>query len=291
MTSLQSRLLCLAAALLFSTGGAVIKGTALTGWQIACLRSAIAALTIFALMPASRRPSPMAWTVGVAYAVTMVLFVVANTLTTAAHTAFLQATAPLHLVLLGPLLLGERARRAEVLLMIPMGVGLALLLFGSGEAQATAPRPFLGNALGLVTGVSWALTLLGMRALGKRGESSLSAVFAGSVIATLAAAGPALATGGVGFGLIGADSSFESGALLSVLWLGVFQIGLAYVFLARGVEHVSALEASLLLLLEPVASPLWAWAWHGEAPGALALFGGAIILAASVSRLIPGRRD
>ena len=280
--TLRARLLCLAAALLFSTGGAVIKGTALTGWQIASFRSGVAALAIFALVPASRRPSPLAWLVGIAYAVTMVLFVVANTLTTAAHTAFLQATAPLYLLLLGPLLLKERARRADVLLLLPMGIGLSLLLLGAGEAQATAPRPALGNALGLVTGLSWACTLIGMRALGKRGESSMTAVVAGSVLACLVALVPALTAD---------ELLLDASACFAVLWLGVFQIALAYVFLARGVRHLPALEVSLLLLLEPVASPGWAWFFHGEKPTGLALTGGALILAVSALRFVRRPED
>jgi drug/metabolite transporter (DMT)-like permease len=44
---------------------------------------------------------------------------------------------------------------------------------------------------------------------------------------------------------------------------------------------VSALESSLLLLLEPVLSPLWAWLLHGERPTAWALLGGVVILAAT----------
>ena len=77
MTALQSRLLCLAAALLFSTGGAVIKGASLSGWQIASLRSAIAALTIFALLPeARRRPNRATLLLALPYFGATCLFVV-----------------------------------------------------------------------------------------------------------------------------------------------------------------------------------------------------------------------
>ena len=69
---------------------------------------------------------------------------------------------------------------------------------------------------------------------------------------------------------------------LVVGYLGVFQLGLSYVFLTRAIPHVPALEVSLLLLLEPVLSPIWAWLVHGETPGAWALVGGAVILAATV---------
>ena len=66
-----------------------------------------------------------------------------------------------------------------------------------------------------------------------------------------------------------------------VVYLGVVQLGLAYVFLARAITRVPALEASLFLLVEPVLSPVWAWLAHGETPGPLAVVGGAVILGAT----------
>src|SRR5256885_513055 len=68
---------------------------------------------------------------------------------------------------------------------------------------------------------------------------------------------------------------------IDLAFMGVFQLGLAYVFLSRAITRVPALEASLFLLVEPVLSPVWAWLAHGETPGPLAVFGGAVILTAT----------
>lgn len=73
----------------------------------------------------------------------------------------------------------------------------------------------------------------------------------------------------------------RAGDWLVVVYLGVVQLGLAYVFLARAIVRVPALEASLLLLVEPVLSPVWAWLVHGETPGPLAVVGGAVIITAT----------
>ena len=54
---------------------------------------------------------------------------------------------------------------------------------------------------------------------------------------------------------------------------GVVQIGLSYVLLTRAMGRVPALEAALLLMLEPVLTPLWAWLAHGERPTGWALAG------------------
>jgi drug/metabolite transporter, DME family len=71
-----------------------------------------------------------------------------------------------------------------------------------------------------------------------------------------------------------------------IVYLGVVQIGLAYLMLTRAMGEVPALEASLLLLLEPVLTPLWAWAVHGERPSGWALVGGGVMLAATVARTL-----
>ena len=116
------------AALLFSTGGAAIKSTSMTAWQVACFRSGVAALVLFVALPQWRRfwsPRPML--VGVAYAATMILYVTANKLTTAANAIFLQSTAPMYLLLLGPLLLREKIRPRDLSYTAAMVVGV---LFG-----------------------------------------------------------------------------------------------------------------------------------------------------------------
>ena len=67
-------------------------------------------------------------------------------------------------------------------------------------------------------------------------------------------------------------------------YLGVFQIGLAYYFVARAMTRLSAFEASVLLLLEPALNPIWSWLVHGEVPGRLAVLGGTLVLGATAAR-------
>jgi drug/metabolite transporter (DMT)-like permease len=70
----------------------------------------------------------------------------------------------------------------------------------------------------------------------------------------------------------------------------VFQIALAYVLVANAIAHIPALEASMILLIEPVLNPVWAWLLQGEVPGIWALIGGAIILGATTARSWAERR-
>jgi drug/metabolite transporter (DMT)-like permease len=274
----------LAAAFLFSTGGAAIKACTLTSWQVAAFRSGIAALAMLLLLPSARRGwSLRVLPVGVAYAATMICYVLGNKLTTAANTIFLQSTAPLYIVLLGPWLLRERIRRGDLLYMAALAVGMALFFVGDQTPAGTAPNPGLGNLVAGIAGLSWGLTIMGLRWLGRdgrgRGDQSVSAVVCGNALAFLIALPLALPVQGA-----------RPTDWLLVTFLGVFQIGVAYAFLTRGVRRVPALEVSLLLLLEPVLNPVWALAVHGERPGSWAAIGGAIIIAATaVSTLARGR--
>jgi drug/metabolite transporter (DMT)-like permease len=295
VSPLAARLRLLLAAVLFSTGGAAIKAATLTGWQVASFRSGIAALALWLLVPAARRR----WTgrvlvVAAVYAATMVLFVVANKLTTAANTIFLQSTAPLYVLLAGPFLLGERVTRADLVLMGAVAAGMALFFVAHDAPQATAPDPLRGNVLAALSGVAWAGTVLGLRWVGRGtpppslaatadaaateapaagaggtdgGDLALTTVVAGNVLACLVALPFALPV-----------HEATAASWLVVLYLGVVQIGIAYLALASAMPHVPALEASTLLLVEPGLNPVWAFLAHGERPGPLAWAGGALIV-------------
>ncbi len=273
----RARLDVVAAALLFSTGGAAIKATALNGFEVAGLRSGIALVALVALLPAARRG--FGWrsaAVGLAFAGTLVLFVSANKLTTSAASIFLQSTAPLYVLLLGPWLLRERASRSDLVLMVPVAVGLVLVFAGTGTAGRTAPDPFLGNLLALASGVTWALAIMGLRWMAGDGKSSpLAAAVLGNVFAAAAC-----------LPLVRSFSAVTLSDWLALAYLGVFPVGLAYVFLTRGVGRLPALDAALLLLVEPALNPVWAWIVHGERPSALALAGGALILGSTAAKAL-----
>lgn len=271
----RNRLLLVAAAVLFSTGGAAIKSGSLTPWQVASFRSGVAVLALIAFLPEARRGwSRRVVPVAAAYAATLILFVLATRLTTAANAIFLQDTAPLYVLLLGPWLLAEPVCRADLLYILAIGGGMSLFFVSAPPAAATAPDPARGNLIALASGVCWALTITGLRWLARAGKNNaaIATVALGNLLAFLAALPMVLPV------TIGRPSD-----LAVILYLGIFQIGLAYVFLTRGIRHVPAFEATAILLLEPAMNPIWTWLVHGEKPGAWALAGGAIILSATLA--------
>ena len=276
---MKARLQLVLAALCFSTAGAAIKWCAFGASQIAAFRALVAMLAILVLIPEARhRWSWRVGLVGVAYAAAGLLFVFANKLTTAANTVFLLATNPLFVVALAPWLLKERVRAADLAFMGVLAVGLALLFVGGQRHFATAPDPFVGNVLAAGSALAWAFTVTGYRWLARQGHEYgaghgpiAAAAACGNLIVSLVCLPGALPL-----------PAGRATDWLIVIYLGVFQLGLAYVFLSRAITRVPALEASLFLLVEPVLSPVWAWLAHGETTGPLAAIGGTVILTATV---------
>ena len=271
---IRSRLLIIAAAALFSTGGAAIKAASLGGWQIASFRSGIAALFLLAVIPESRRL--WRWRmlpVAACYAATLICFVLANRLTTAANAIFLQSAAPLYVLLLGPLLLDEPVRRRDVGFVAAVVCGIACFFVGSPHAGVTAPDPWRGNLFAVASGLAYAFMLAGLRWLSRKDArgTAIATVALGNVIACVAALPLALPATSIG----GKD-------IAVLLYLGVIQIGVAYYCLTRGIRHVPAVQATTLLMAEPALSPVWTWLVHSERPGAWALAGGALIVSATL---------
>src|SRR5688572_3540416 len=172
-----------AAALLFSTGGAAIKTGAFSGMQIASLRSGIAALALILWMRGGVRWPWRVLPIAIVYAATLVLFVTATRLTTAASAIFLQAAAPLYIVALAPFLLRERFDRRDLLFVFAAVGGLAFCFLGQPAASTSAPDPFTGNLLGAACSVTWAFTLIGLRWSEQRAPgTALASVIAGNVM-------------------------------------------------------------------------------------------------------------
>lgn len=246
-------------------------------------RSGIAAAALLLWLHGRVRWTPGALAAGVVYAATLSLYVGATKLTTAANAIFLQSAAPLYLLVLAPLLLHERVRRRHVVYLTVVGGGMVLCLFGSPAATATAPDPVLGNWLGAASGLAWALTLVTLRRIGgadRSGDATVTGVIAGNVFACVGAAPFALPL-----------PAAPAGEWMTLVYLGVFQIGLAYVCLSGAIRRLPALDVSLLLLIEPVLNPIWTWAITGELPGGWTLAGGAVIVGATAANVLTDARQ
>ncbi len=264
----------LLAALLWSTGGLFIKWVEWNGMAISGVRSLISALVIGV---AFRKDLKITWSAtqllcAVTYALTVSLFVVANKLTTAANAILLQYTAPVHVALLSAWILKERITLRDWLTITAVLTGMVMFFF-----EQMSPGSLVGNLLALFTGFTFALFSVLLRK--QKGASPAASVFLGNLLTALL---------GLPFMFDGAPGLQ---GWLGMLYLGIFQLGLAYVLYTWALAHVTAMEAILITLIEPVLNPAWVFLLMGETPAFSSLVGGAIIIGAvTVHHLIGARR-
>ena len=288
--------LCVATAILWSTSGLFIKkltavsGEGWSGWQVAGARSLLAGITLLALGFIWRRrvteggvpvaparpwwhPDGRQMILAVVYAGTLLPYVLAQTFTTTANAIFLQYTAPVYILFLSPWLLREKPKAADLLSLPVLLVGIFVIL----SAELQFGHGTFGNVMALISGVGYALVMLLMRKW--RDAGAEGGIALGNFL--LAAIGIGIACGSAQ-GFVWPD--LRSGA--QILWLGVFQIGLAYFLFQGALRRITAVEASLLTLLEPVLCPIWAWLYVADVPPRNSIIGGAIILLMLVTNTI-----
>lgn len=261
--------LLVATAVLWSSGGLLIKWVQWHPLAIAGTRSAIASLVILACF----RGQPLQWSkaqgIGaIGYAGTVMLFVTATKWTTAANAILLQYTAPLFVAVLGHWLLGERTSRADWMRLLVICAGMALFFVERVGGGALA-----GNLCAVGSGFCMGLFTVYMRA--QRHASPYGSVLWGNIVTFL-----------VGLPFIFSANSPGMGGWAALLVLGIFQLGLSYVLYSIAIKHVTALEAMLITIIEPLLNPLWVFLLLGEAPGWLALVGGGVIMAGVLSKYI-----
>lgn len=257
------------AALLWSTGGLFIKLISLNSIQLSFFRSFFAGLVILLLFR-GKALKFNGWSLmtGLFYAGVLVFFVMATKLTTAANAIFLQYTAPIYVLILEPLLLKTKFERINLITIVFCFIGMALFFVGK-----LSPGDIEGNSFALISGLCLTGMFLGMRKSGE--DYKWSTIFWGNFFVALFCA----------YSLIDMPA-LSTNDFLMVGYLGIFQIGIAYVIFSYGINKVEAIEASLLAMIEPVLNPVWVLIGYGESPSIYAVAGGVIIVLAIALRTL-----
>ncbi len=257
------------AALLWSSSGLFIKVLPLGALQIAFVRSLVAALTIAAVVRARGgrpfpRPDALAVGCALAYAGLLILFVAATKLTTAANAIFLQFSAPIYLVFLEPWVTRRPVQRRDLAAVALCFAAMSLFFVGRLGAGTLA-----GNLLGVASGVCLALFSLALKLQRAHHAQAdpVTAIILGNLLVAAVCAPFALR-----------DLHPTPTQLGILLYLGVFQIGVAYLFFSAGMKRLSATVAVVTGTLEAVLNPVWVFLGLGERPSAWALAGGLLIL-------------
>ncbi len=271
--------LILFAVLLWSTGGLFIKMTTLDAFAVNAGRSLLAALTVAVFtFHKGLRLDKFTLLTSFLYAATLTSFVYANKNTTAANAIFLQYTAPLYILILSPFVLKEKFRFADLITVIFCLAGMSFFFFEPQNADnKLAGNVFAGNIAGLLSGLFFGLYFVFLRHPRSLRKNPALSVFYGNLLIVLAM---------LPF-LIKNPPQPNGNDVIAVLFLGVFQIGTAYVLFTKGIaEGVRSLDASIIGFVEPLLNPVWVFLFVGERPSVWALIGGAIIIAAVVAHTL-----
>lgn len=256
------------ASVLWSMGGLFIKLIDWNPMAIAGARSGIAAIVmiIYLKMQKSTRIhlSKIKLLGGLTYASLPILFVTANKLTTSANAILLQFTAPIWVALFSGLFLKEKIRKSDWITII--AVMLGMLLFFVGDLNG---GNILGNFIAILSGISMAGVVIFLKLVDEGSPVEITLI--GNVITFII---------GLPFLTLCIPSKISLLSIVSILILGIFQLGISYIFYTASIKHVSSVEAILIPVLEPLLNPIWVFIFTKEAPKSCALLGGAIVITA-----------
>jgi drug/metabolite transporter (DMT)-like permease len=262
----------LAAVLLWSTGGLFIKWNTLDAFTVNLGRSFFAAITV--ALFTYKKGLKLDWFTlfsAFLYAATLTSFVYANKNTTAANAIFLQYTAPVYILILTPFILREKFRVSDLFTVVICLAGMTLFfLEPSGANAATAPNVFLGNVAGLISGLFFGLYFIFLRHPRSLSKNPALSVFYGNLIIVVVMLPIVIGNPPEHFG------AFD---LVQIMFLGIFQIGIAYLLFTYGIAAgVRSMDASIIGFFEPLFNPIWVFLAMGETPSKWAILGGAIII-------------
>jgi drug/metabolite transporter (DMT)-like permease len=249
------------AAIMWSLGGLLIKSIDLHPLAIAGIRSGLAAVVIVLVT----RKVRFIWTwpqfaAALSVFLTFLLFVTATKMTTAANAILLQYTAPIYVALISWPLLGERVRPRDWITLALVVLGMIFFFI-----EKVSSQHMLGNIIALASGVSFAGTAVFLRL--QKGQSTLESLLLGHMLMAL-----------VGIPFLLVSHSPTSHEMTLLLLLGIVQLGIPYILYGIAIRQVNALEATLILVIEPILNPVWVALFFGEQPSFFAAIGGTIVI-------------
>ena len=269
MNKSSSYAILIIAALMWSMGGLFIKLVNLNPMVITGIRSLGAAAVLLIYIKKPKLYWNRYFLAGIlAYSMMVILYVLSMRLTTAANAIFLEFTAPIYVVAFSYFLLNERINRFDIFAMVIIFLGMGLFFMDELSFYG-----FWGNILALLAGVCLALVTVLIR---KEKESAFEIVFFGNALTTIIC---------LPFIIQGFSSTTQVDWFI-IFGLGIFQLGIPYLLYTTALKYVSALDAILVGMLEPVFNPIWVYIFVGEAMGEWAFIGAALVIIGTLGRVI-----
>ena len=251
------------AAILFATGGLALKFVNWNPLAINGIRSffGLAVIGLYMKSIGHRlQKGKTVWLGAISYALMTTMFVVSNKMTTAANAIVLQYTCPIWIILLTYFLYKKLPSKLQIGAVIFTGAGILCFFASSLKTGSIA-----GDCIALISGLFYGILFM-LNSM--KGGDALSSVFLGMTISFVCLSPFALQ-----------QPAMEMTGWMCLAWLGIFQVGVAYVLFCEATKILNPLKASLITGLEPVLNPLLvAVFWH-EHLSALSLTGAVLVIA------------
>lgn len=259
------------ASILWSTGGLFIKIINWNPMAIAGMRSGISALVMLLYLrklPSPKLIKPITILGAFSYSFLVIAFVIATKLTTSANAILLQYTSPIWVIIFSYLFLKCKIKRQDIITIFIVFIGM--FLFFADELHA---GNMLGNLVAVCSGIFMAVFVMLLQR--QKDTPAIYVTLLGNIVTFLIA---------IPFYFLSVP---DSNTILGVFILGVFQLGIPYVFYTKAVTHVSTLQATLIPILEPLLNPFWVFFVTSEKPGLTSIIGGLIVIAAVLMHELP----
>lgn len=230
----------------------LFMGLALTSFVLLRYRSGAPAVL-------RRLLSPAHIAVGVLFAASSIGWVTAVVTTSVANTLFIVSCAPLFSALISRIFLGERTAPRTIAAILIAIVGIAVIF-----AEGLGRGDLMGNLAAIATALAWAgmIVILGHARISDPAPSLALGGYLVAFVALFAAPTLAVTTGDIAW----------------IALLGFVILPVSFFLIGLGPQYLPAPEVSLIMLLEAVIGPFWAWIFISQVPTDKTLLGGALIL-------------
>lgn len=272
----QRGILCVFfSAVLYSLGGICMKFIPWNGMSINSGRNVIALMVIGAYLLLTKHPLRFNRSIAlgaVCVSGTNILFCIANKMTTSANAIVLQFTAPIFVLLLSVLIWKKKPKKLDLITCAVVLAGVVCFFLDALEMGG-----MMGNILALISGLTYA----GVFLLNEMpGGDPICSVFWGDMLSVI-----------TGLPFLLQETAFPPSAIVSLLILGAFQVGLAYILICIGLKTTPAVTASLISGIEPVLNPILVAVFYGETIGPMALLGAVIVIGGVVVYNVIGAKQ
>ena len=260
-------ILLLVAGAMWSLGGLLIKSIPWHPLAISGMRGGIAAIVIYAFSKDKKIIITFDKILAACfYTLVVTLFVISNKLTTAGNAILLQYTAPVYVALFGYMLLGEKSTFIDWITILILLGGLTLFFLDDLSFDG-----YLGNVLAILSGMSFAALTITLRK--QKDNNPSDSILLGNILTLI-----------IGLPIIISETSFNLHSIILILILGIIQLGIPYIFYTTAIKHVTALDAIIFPIIEPILNPILVFFILGEALGPWAFLGGLLVLGSVVFR-------